>query len=121
MVVYTLFEGAVQIQTDPKTQMAVQLIERQTSTDDTADMEDRYETRLRAMIDAKLRGQGIEPGANEPEARSNVIDLMAALKKSLGQEAAEKPPGFKAKASTPPRTKKPPAAAQAAKSPRKRA
>jgi hypothetical protein len=37
------------------------------------DLEDRYETRLRAMIEAKLKGEGIE--AETPEVvTSNVID-----------------------------------------------
>src|SRR4051794_39467203 len=38
---------------DPEmVQLAVQLIDRQTSEYDPADLEDRYETRLRAMLDA---------------------------------------------------------------------
>jgi non-homologous end joining protein Ku len=49
---------------------------------DAGDLEDRYETRLRAMIDAKLKGEGIaEDEVVEPD-RTNVVDLMAALKKS---------------------------------------
>ena len=51
-----------------------------------ADMEDRYEARLRAVIEAKLRGEGIEPEQEEEPDRGNVIDLMAALKRSLGQQ-----------------------------------
>ena len=44
------------------------------------------------MIDAKLKGEGIDLEAETP-AKSNVIDLMAALKKSLGQtSASELPP-----------------------------
>ena len=39
-------------------QLATQLIDRQTGRYDPADVEDRYETRLRAMIDAKLKGEG---------------------------------------------------------------
>jgi DNA end-binding protein Ku len=40
------------------------------------------------MIDAKLKGEGIDLSAEPPEERdTNVIDLMAALKKSLGQSA----------------------------------
>ena len=35
------------------------------SEDDPADVEDRYETRLRTMIEAKLKGEGIEPEAEE--------------------------------------------------------
>ena len=39
-------------------QLATQLIDRQTGKYDPADIEDRYETRLRAVIDAKLKGRG---------------------------------------------------------------
>ena len=42
------------------------------------------------MIDAKLAGVGIEEEAAPIAAQSNVIDLMAALKKSLGGSPAEK-------------------------------
>jgi DNA end-binding protein Ku len=43
------------------------------------------EARLREVIDAKLKGEGIAP--EEPIAlrTENVIDLMSALKRSLGQ------------------------------------
>src|SRR3954469_12037340 len=64
-------------------QLAAQLIDRQTSAYDPADLEDRYETRLRAMLDAKIQGQEIHEEVPAP-APSNVIDLMAALRKSLG-------------------------------------
>jgi DNA end-binding protein Ku len=68
--------------------LAGELIARQSGRYDPADVEDRYETRLRAVIDAKLKGEGIEPVAEEDAADSNVIDLMAALKRSLGQSGA---------------------------------
>jgi DNA end-binding protein Ku len=75
--------------------LATQLIDRQSGRYDPADTEDRYETRLRAVIDAKLKGEGIEPEeASEPE-RSNVVDLMAALRKSLGQTSDESAPAKK--------------------------
>jgi DNA end-binding protein Ku len=73
-------------------QLASQLVQRQSGNYDAADLEDRYETRLRAMIDAKLKGEGIDASSEVPE-RTNVVDLMAALKKSLGQAADEKNPG----------------------------
>ena len=74
--------------------LAVQLIDRQTGEYDAADMEDRYETRLRALIDAKMKGKGLEPEEDAPPDRGNVVDLMAAMKKSLGNKAPEaaKPP-----------------------------
>jgi DNA end-binding protein Ku len=72
--------------------LATQLIDRQTGRYDPADMVDRYEARLREVIEAKLRGQGIEPEAEETADTGNVVDLMAALKRSLGAETAAKPP-----------------------------
>ncbi len=65
--------------------LAKQLIKRQAGTYDPADVEDRYESRLRAVIDAKLKGQGLTPAEAPAIRQSNVVDLMAALKKSLGQ------------------------------------
>jgi len=89
--------------------LAMQLIDRQTGKFDPADMEDRYEARLRQMIEAKLHGEGIRPEAEEDADRGNVIDLMAA-KKSLDKigtapkGTGKSPPGGKsaapAKAST---------------------
>lgn len=67
--------------------LARQLIERQEGKFQPADTEDRYEARLREVIDAKLKGEGIEPEEPDEPRGDNVIDLMAALKRSLGQEA----------------------------------
>jgi DNA end-binding protein Ku len=68
--------------------LAMQLVDRQTAEFDPADMEDRYEARLRDLIEAKLRGQGIEPEQPAEPDRSNVIDLMSALKRSLDDVGA---------------------------------
>ncbi len=81
----SIFGNAADVAVDPEmVQLAKELIERQMARYDPSDLEDRYETRLRAMIDAKLKGEGMEATAAEPD-RSNVVDLMAALKKSLAQ------------------------------------
>jgi DNA end-binding protein Ku len=94
-----LFDDLAGIKTDPEmVQLATQLVQRQAGKYDAADLEDRYETRLRAMIDVKLKGEGIDLEAEAPPAStSNVIDLMAALKKSLGQAPAEQPSAPKRK------------------------
>ena len=58
------------------------------------------------MIDAKLKGEGVEQEEPVIE-RSNVIDLMAALKKSLGQvqeESASRQPAKKASSGKPKKT-----------------
>ena len=69
-------------ETDPEmVALAKQLIKRQAGTYDPADVEDRYESRMRALIDAKLQGQGLTPEAAPAAKQSNVVDLMAALKK----------------------------------------
>jgi len=114
-----LYEGMDGIKVDPEmVELATQLVQRQSGKYDASDLEDRYETRLRALIEAKLKGEGLD-AAEEPQiATSNVVDLMAALKKSLGHQPDEKPrkaPRKKAAA-------KKQAAAQAASKPsRKRA
>jgi DNA end-binding protein Ku len=96
--------------------LATQLVDRQTGAYEAADIEDRYETRLRAMIDAKLKGEGIDlETAPEPQA-TNVVDLMAALRRSIAED--DKRP---ADAATPPAAKSKAArAAPPPKAPRKR-
>ncbi len=78
-----LFEHVVQAKSDPEmVKLAVQLIDRQTSAYDPSDLEDRYETRLRAMLDAKAQGAEIQGTPPAPRT-DNIIDLMAALRNSL--------------------------------------
>jgi DNA end-binding protein Ku len=114
----SILGDAAETKTDPEmVALAKQLIDRQTTTYDPSDLEDRYETRLRAMIDAKLKGEGIDVSEPAEPDRTNVVDLMSALKKSLGQEAAA-PKTAQASASAKPKRA---AAAQAAKPGRKRA
>ncbi len=114
----TVFDDATAIKTDPDmVALARQLIDRQTSTYDPADLEDKYETRLRAMIDAKLKGEGIEEDEVEEPEVGNVIDLMAALKRSLGE--GEPPAKGNSPASAKPA--KPDKPEPEAKTPKKRA
>ena len=120
-----LFDRIPEIKPDEEmVKLAMQLVERQTAEFDPSDMEDRYEARLRELIEAKLRGQGIEPEAPEEPDRSNVIDLMSALKRSLDDIGAPAR-GGKAAAKSAPSKESGRAAARkpaAAKSPaRKRA
>ncbi len=66
--------------------LAVQLIDRQTAKFQPGDMQDRYEARLREVIEAKLAGEDILGPPDEDEDHGNVVDLMSALRKSLGEE-----------------------------------
>lgn len=94
--------------------LARQIIEDKEADYDPADAEDRYEARLRAMIEAKAAGQ--EPTPEPEEApRGNVIDLMTALRQSLrgGGKASSK---SESKAGSKPAAAKPaPAKASAGK------
>jgi DNA end-binding protein Ku len=112
--------------------LAMQLIKRQTGKYDPADLEDRYETRLRAMIDAKLQGGGlIAETERRPVQYSNVINLVAALKKRLAATSQYEPPAPARKSpakAAPEKSLKPAAqatargsAATAVRPPRKRA
>ena len=101
-----LFEDLPTAKPDPEmVKLARQLIERQAGEYDPADSEDRYEARLREVIEAKLKGEGIEPEAEDAPDRGNVVDLMAALRRSLEPTGkATRAPTAKAK-SPPKKTK----------------
>lgn len=95
--------------------VATALIDKKTSRFDPKAFKDHYHEALRELIARKLKSKGkkieIEEEPKRPET-SNVIDLMAALKKSLeaGGKSAAKAPAKKA-ASKPAAAKKPAAKA----------
>ena len=60
------------------------IIERRTGKFDPSMFRDRYQEALRELIEAKMKGQPIKLQVAETPAP--VIDLMAALKRSLAQE-----------------------------------
>jgi DNA end-binding protein Ku len=60
------------------------IIERRTGKFDPSKYRDRYQEALRELIEAKMKGLPIKP--REVSAPAPVIDLMAALKRSLAQE-----------------------------------
>src|SRR5881394_4101952 len=71
--------------------MASMLIERKAGEFDPADFHNRYVDALHRLIEEKQKKKGEkiieDPDADSPPLKgSNVIDLMAALKKSLGDE-----------------------------------
>lgn len=69
--------------------VATQLIERKTAPFEAAKFKDNYTQALRALVDKKLKSKGkkkIATDTEEPtaaETKTNVIDLMDALKSSL--------------------------------------
>jgi DNA end-binding protein Ku len=71
--------------------LATELIGRQNGKFQPDDTKDRYEAKLRDVIEAKLKGEGITPEISEEPDRGNVVDLMAALKASLGPKKAAEP------------------------------
>ena len=101
--------------------LASQLIERQAGHFAPDDVEDRYEARLREVIEAKVNGEDPEPPPERADDGGKVVDLMAALRRSLGQEppAKQRPAAQAATAAKKPAAKKtqpkrppPPAAAK---------
>ena len=60
------------------------IIERRAGKFDPSKFQDRYREALRALIEAKMKGLSIKPQAVRMPAP--VVDLMAALKRSLAQE-----------------------------------
>jgi DNA end-binding protein Ku len=71
--------------------LATQLIGRQNGKFQPEDTQDRYEAKLREVIEAKLKGEGITPEQPSEPDRGNVVDLMAALKASLGEDKPAAP------------------------------
>jgi DNA end-binding protein Ku len=61
------------------------IVAQRTGKFDPSKFRDRYQEALRELIEAKMKGVAIKPRAFSTPAP--VIDLMAALKRSLGQEA----------------------------------
>ncbi len=95
-------------------ELASKLIEQKVTTFDPKKYEDRYETALLEMIKQKLKGhKPIHAAAPE---RGNVINLMDALKASLGQSKPPAKSKSKAEASEDAPAEKPATSAAAAKS-----
>lgn len=93
--------------------LASTLIEQKSAPFDATAFQDRYVDALRKLVDkkSKAKGKNILEDVEEPAARSgsNVIDLMAALKKSVGGEdkpAARKPAAKKPAAKKAPARKR---------------
>ncbi len=72
-------------------EIARKIIEQKEGDFEPSKFEDRYETALRDLIRRKEKGEKLVTA--EPVAQDNVVDLMAALKKSLKSGGAKKARG----------------------------
>jgi DNA end-binding protein Ku len=72
-------------------QIAEKIVEQQSGEFDPSEFRDRYEEALRALIEQKRKGKSVKPSAKPANDDTKVIDLMAALKKSLGAGAERRP------------------------------
>jgi DNA end-binding protein Ku len=70
--------------------LAVQLIEKKSEPFDAARYQDHYATALRELVEDKLKGRKIVAAREERPQGSNVVDLMEALKRSIGQPTPAK-------------------------------
>ena len=77
---------------EPELKLAKQLIDQIASeTFDPTQYHDDVRERIQADIERKVQGQDITEGAEPPAEPARIIDLMAALKASLGKAAGAKP------------------------------
>ena len=98
--------------------LATTLIDKKSTAFDASDYHDRYVDALKELIEQKRKGNTIETDEEEadPKSRgSNVVDLMAALKRSLEKPGAANDHGDKPKPARKTAAKKPAAAKPAAK------
>jgi DNA end-binding protein Ku len=71
-------------------ELAEQLIDKKTGPFDPADFHDRYQDALLDLVKAKIKGE--EPVIAKAPERGQVINLMDALKRSVGEIDERKPP-----------------------------
>jgi len=88
-------------------QLAETLIAKRSAKFDLNKFEDGYEVAVKELVEAKVHQQPV-PKDEEPAARSGkIVNLMDALRQSIGNDAAAKRPAKK-----PPKSEKEPAAAR---------
>ena len=84
--------------------LAATLIEKKAGAFDPKEFHNRYVDALKKLIAEKQKKKGAkiiqDPDVDKPSKGSNVIDLMAALKKSLGDDGSKTPAAKKAPART---------------------
>ena len=94
------FDDIPKTKADPAmVEIAEKIIAQLSGPFDPSKFNDRYEEALRKLIAQKQKGKGRIAEVEEPE-DTKVVDLMAALKKSLGQSAGARRPPAAAKRKT---------------------
>lgn len=101
----------------PELKMAERLIDEMTAEFKPDEFKDTYRDDLLAFIKKKYKGEEVEEVDVEAEPASNVVDMMALLKKSL----ARKPAAGKAEAAAGDRSRNKPRTSSARNEPTKRA
>jgi Ku protein len=71
-------------------QLAAHILDKKSGHFDPAKFKDEYEIALRKLVKRKAAGKTIER-PEQTEERSNVIDLMAALRESVGRGGQKAP------------------------------
>lgn len=71
--------------------LAKELIQRKTAKFEPKKFTDQYEAALREMIEAKMKHLPV-PEEHKPAPRGKVVDLMDALRRSVGNSGEKKPP-----------------------------
>jgi DNA end-binding protein Ku len=100
------FDSIPDLKPDPRmVEIASKIIEQQEGPFDPTQFTDRYEEALRKLVHDKEKGAGRTVKTEEPE-DTNVVDLMEALRKSLGKAGAKAPAKKAAPARKPARRKK---------------
>jgi DNA end-binding protein Ku len=91
--------------------LATSLIEKKTGKFDASDFHDRYVDALKGLIERKKKGKTLNiEDDDKPDSRGgNVVDLMAALKKSLNSGGGRVPAKAAGKSPTKKAASKPPA------------
>lgn len=86
----TFFDDIPDVEADKQmVAIAEKIIEQQSGPFDPSEFNDRYEEALRDLIEQKKKGKGRVVAVEEPQ-DTNVVDLMDALRKSLGQSGGER-------------------------------
>lgn len=90
------FEGIKSQKVDrDQLSLAKELIKRKSTTFEPAKFTDNYETALRELIDAKLKHVAL-PKQRDDQPRGKVINLMDALRRSVGEQSGRKKPVVRA-------------------------